>query len=102
MSSSAVSWRTSVLWQYSQTAKIDDADLKTTGAPQEGQEAVSATWLYPRSTSCRARSTQFLEQFRFLGVEFGLAQDALFDQPVQFFQRGHDFVSRHWRRGRSR
>ena len=85
MSSSAWSWRTSVLWQYSQTAKIDAADLKTTGAPQEGQGAVTATVL---------RSTQFFEQFHFFGVELCLAQHTFFNQPMQFFQRCDDLVGR--------
>ena len=53
-----------MLWQYSQTAKIDDADLKTTGAPQEGQEALKATG---------RGSGQFFQQFGFLGLELGHA-----------------------------
>src|SRR5574343_1898710 len=87
-----------VLWQYSQTARIEPADLKTTGAPQEGQVAEKAT---------RLRSTQFFEQFRLLGLELGRAENALLHQAVQLFQGGAQLVGRQggpggWRARRRR
>ena len=91
MRRSASPSRTSVLRQNSQTPWKDAADLKTTGAPQEGQEAVSATGCW---------SGQLLEQLGLLAGKFFIGQDAFGLQVGQLLQRGHDFVGPHAHRGR--
>lgn len=74
-SSSLISVRKSMDWQYLQVEKKDAAEMNITSAPQDGQASLSIG-------SAKKSLGNFLHELRFFGVKFRLCQDALFEQLV--------------------